>query len=262
MTSTITCAYSATASGSITPAALNAAMAAVPLDFDLLAFWGLRVTGDSTATASLVVTRTIVLAMGPSANATATSTLVPGDGSGSPLDTVAVGASGSDYVVPPVVTAPVATIRRASLHAKLGVQAISVSNGGIAYPANTTIQFVGGNPVPGSAPATATPTIVLGVVTGVTVHTPGDYTTVPKAVLVGVGGSLGVLAIRLGVTSIPIDDPGAGYVPPPPAITITPQFKTLCPDGTDQASPVAGWMTQILQSALRTPVVAAVPVVA
>ncbi len=267
MTTQITCAYSATATGSITAAALVTAMGAVPLDTEFLRNLGLRVLSDSTSAASLVVTRTIVLAMNPSSAATATAQLFSGDGSGSPIDTVTLGAAGADYVALPIVTVPnvpTNNIRRAQMHAALSVQSLTVVSPGSGYPGTATIVFSEGGLAPGGVQATATVTIGgLGVVTGVTLTSAGGpYTFPPTATVVGVGGSGAVLLAHLGLSGIILDDPGGGYVPPAPAVTITPLFKALFPDGTDQVSPTAMWMTEILQSALRTPVVATVPVVA
>jgi hypothetical protein len=267
MTTQITCVYTATASGTITAAALVTAMAAVPLDVELLRNYGLRVTSDTTAAGGLVVTRTIVLAMNPSAAATATSTLFPGDGSASPIDLLTLSAAGLDYVAVPVVMlpqVPAGNIRRAQAHATLNVQSLTVTAPGSGYPGGATIVFSGGGLAPGGVQATATPTIGGGgAVTGVTLTSGGGpYTFPPTATVVGVGGSGAILLAHLGLSGVVLDDPGGGYIPPAPAVTITPLFKALFPDGTDQVSPTAGWMTEILQSALRTPVVAAVPVVA
>lgn len=263
MSSQITCAYSATAVGSLTGLALQSAMAAIALDSDLLNAYGLRVTLDQTSAASSpLIVRTIVLAMGPSVAATATTTLFPGDGSGSPIDAVVMGTAGLDYIAPPVVTVPPANVRGGLLHANLGVLSTTVAAGGALYPSGTVVKFVGGQLAPGGVVPTATPTVLAGVVTGVTMLTPGGpYATPPTAILAGAGGSGGVLVVHLGLTGIAIDDPGLGYTSPPP-VTITPLFKSLFPDGTDQVSPLAGWMTEIFQSGLKGPVVASVPVVA
>lgn len=237
-------------------------MAAVGLDLDLLQAYGLRVTADQTSiAASPKIVRTITLAMGPSADGTATSALFPGDGTASPIASVSVGAAGLDYIALPVTTVLPGTVRKGLLHATLGVQTVTVSNGGAGYPAGTTVKFSGGGLAPGSLHATATATVLAGVVTAVTVNTPGGpYSGVPTATLVGAGGSNGSLAAHLGLSGVAIDDPGIGYTAPP-AVTITPLFKSLFPDGTDQVSPLSGWMTEVFQLALRSPVVAIVPVV-
>ena len=64
----------------------------------------------------------------------------------------------------------------------------------------------------------------------------------PTATVVGAGGSGSVLLAHLGLSGLVLDDPGGGYIPPAPAVTITPLFKALFPDGTDQVSPTAGWI--------------------
>src|SRR4029077_5734533 len=177
MTTQITCVYKATATGTVTAAALVSAMGAVPLDTEFLRNFGLRVLSDSTAAASLVVTRTIVLAMNPSSAATATATLFPGDGSGSPIDFLTLSAAGSDYVAPPVVTLPPVppdNIRRAQAHPTLNVQALTVVAGGAGYPSNAMVVCSGGGLAPVGVQATATATVGgLGVITGVTLTSGG-----------------------------------------------------------------------------------------
>lgn len=62
------------------------------------------------------------------------------------------------------------------------------------------------------------------------------------------------------ISSIVVDDPGIGY-DVAPNVVITPLFKAMCPDTGDQVSPMSGFMTEILQNTVLTPVVASVPVV-
>ena len=62
------------------------------------------------------------------------------------------------------------------------------------------------------------------------------------------------------ISSIVIDDPGDGYQTAP-AINVTPLFKSLFPDGTDQVSPMQNFMTEVLEAAVLATVVASTPVV-
>jgi hypothetical protein len=63
MPSQIVCGYTVTAAGSLSAAAIQARMAAVGVDNDLLRLYGLSVSSDNTSTVGSVVTRTVVLAM-------------------------------------------------------------------------------------------------------------------------------------------------------------------------------------------------------
>jgi hypothetical protein len=65
----------------------------------------------------------------------------------------------------------------------------------------------------------------------------------------------------LGVTSDVTGNVGAA-VTRTITLAMSPAFKAMCPDTGDQVSPMAGFMTEILQNAVLTPVVAALPIVA
>jgi hypothetical protein len=264
MPTQISCAYTATATGSFTPAELAALFASVPLDDDFLVTIGLRVLSDTTgAPVGDSVTRTIVLDMEPTITATVTATLFGGDPTGSPIDTLSF-TSGLGYVVPPVLLpdAPTVSGRTAALHATLGVVSVNPILGGALYTGQTTLVFSGGDLAPGGTQATATPTIVLGVITGVVMtDIGGPYNTPPDLVAVDPGGGSGAtFLVQLGLSGAVLDDPGLGYSVVP-AVTVVPLFKSLFPDGTDQGSPVANWMTEVFLEALSLPVIAAVPVV-
>jgi hypothetical protein len=188
MSTTITCVYTAIATGALTGAQLATRMAAaaVPVDSQLLTDYGLSVTSDTTSNVATTVTRTIVLSMVPTVAATATAALGGGP-SGTGISAVTVTGAGAGYVGVPIV-APAAQaniIRGAQMHAVMS------------------------------------------------------------------GGT---------VASIVVDDPGQGYSTAP-AIGITPLFKSLFPDGTDQVSPLANFMTEVIQASALTPVVASTPVV-
>jgi hypothetical protein len=266
MTSQISCAYQVTAAGAFTPTELQASVAAVPIDNDLLLAYGLRVISDSTpAPVGNLVTRTIVLGMLPSVAATATANLYGGDPTGSPLTPVIGFTAGADYVVPPLVIAdpPLPGNRQATMHATLGAVGIVVDAGGSLYTPATVIVFSGGNLAEGGTQAVAHAIIALGVITGVVVDVVGGPYTIPPIVTAvdSGGGSGAVLTVSLGLSGIVLDDPGLGYIPPPPNLTVVPQYKALFPDGTDQASPVVNWMTEVLQNELSVPVIALLPVV-
>jgi hypothetical protein len=190
MTSQISCSYEIIATGAVQVATLQAEVAAVAIPIVQLAEFGLRVLSDNTSALGPTITRTIVLGMNPSSNAAATTSLVPGDETGSPIQSASVSAGGSGYVQPPIVSFV----------------------GGVARPDNFT-------------PATAHAVIESGV-----------------------------------VTAVVVDNPGAGYTSPP-TIVLTPLFKAMFPDTTDQGAPLAGWMTGVLQAALRLPIITLVPVV-
>jgi hypothetical protein len=263
MTSQIQCTYAAVAAGVKTPAALVTLMAAVPLDSDLLTDYGLRSTADSTAAVGNVVSRVITVSMNPGVSAAATAVLASGVSSF--VEFINMTANGSDYVAPPVVTlsAPIAGSRQALAHANLGVASVSVSAGGAAYSAQSFAVFSKGQVPPGSADATVTLTIVAGVITAVTVVTAGGpYGRIPTVTVVDPtgAGSGAVLVAHLGVASVTIDDPGNGY-PTAPTVTIQPLFHALFPDAGDQVSPLSGWMTEVLQQGILSPVVAFAPVV-
>jgi hypothetical protein len=83
-----------------TLAALEAAMASPPVPVDLLAEIGVRLVSDTTAGALGVVTRTIVLALGPIDLAAATAVM---SGDGEFLESVTLTAAGRGYAALPLV---------------------------------------------------------------------------------------------------------------------------------------------------------------
>jgi hypothetical protein len=85
------------------------------------------------------------------------------------------------------------------------------------------------------------------------------------AQLVGRMGAAPVDASLLSLYSLTVSSDTTGAVGATVTRTISlamsPAFKALFPDGTDQAAPVANWMTEVLGAALQSGVVAASPVV-
>jgi len=263
MTSQILCQYTAVAAGAISAATLSTLMGAVPVDNDFLVNYGLRVTADSMGTLGNTVTRSITLSMVPSLSAVAIVTLEGGE-QPSKVQTVSMSSAGTDYVAPPVIgfSAPAAGSVQALGHANLGVQTVSVTLGGAAYSAQSVAVFTGGGATL-SQQATATLTIVGGVVIAVTVTgAGGPYGRIPTVTVVDPtgAGSGAVLAAHLGVQSVTVDAQGNGY-PPSATCNVVALFKAMFPDSSDQAAPVKAWMQGVLQQSLNMPIVALVPVV-
>lgn len=79
-----------------------------------------------------------------------------------------------------------------------GVTAITMGNGGTGYTSAPAVSFTGG----GGTGATATATVVGGVVTKVTVTNPGSgYTTAPTVVLTGGAGTGATATASVGVAA-------------------------------------------------------------
>jgi hypothetical protein len=171
----------------------------------------------------------------------------------------------------------------AGAQAYLGAVSVAIGSGGSGYSAGTTLQLVGAYPRPGgvqpntkvpsggSAPQfgagtlmVLTPTIVGGSITAVAITNPGTkYTAPPQIVAVDpLGlGSGAVLTVSMGVESIDLLQPGAGYNAAP-TVVLNPLFQALFPSTGNQASPLGGLMLGALQQALLSPVSAGIPVIA
>lgn len=341
-------------------AALTTRVRAVSLPNDILSALGVRVVSDVT-TGGPPVVRTVDVALGPSAGATATVGLVPGDATGSPVQSVAVTAGGADYVLPPFVSFSDPTGAGASGIAYLLVHALTVSAGGATYGAGTfatvygglppgngsagqtsvtyeevfsaavtaggtgysprtTVSFIGGLTPQGRA-ATGATVVVAGVITGIIIEDEGDeYLTAPQVVFtdptgsgtgatgtarmlpgktVYVQGTPAKATVTVGggvVTGVTLVTPGDGYVGVPtivitdpthagsgavihasmavgkvvlsaggngytdPEVTLTTYFKSLFPDSSDQRGPLFNLLTAAISSAVATPVIASSPV--
>lgn len=299
MSSTATLVYKAFLGGA-SAAQVAALMASVPAPKDALSFLGVRIISDSTPIASPVV-RTLVLGLNPIATATATASLVPGDASGSPIASLTVTSPGSGYILPPIVTFtggrskaapqvqafnPDQMARQhfntspgnpepesqlsgslnspAAAMARLKVVTATVTAGGAGYSASTFILVQGGLAKGGRA-AVLTPTIALGVVTGVVITDPGSgYTSVPSIAIVDPSvtpGSGAAVSVSMGLDLLLLERPGGGYTSAP-TVVLTPYFQAVFPPASDQAAPFRNLMNTALEQALMSPVSANPPVIA
>lgn len=299
MSSTATLSYKAFLGGA-SAAQVIALMSAVPVPKDALSFLGVRVISDSTVGAGPVI-RTIILGLNPVTPAMATATLIPGDGSGSPVNILTVTAPGSGYILPPIVTftggrlaetpqvqafagdkmvrqhfslspgnPDPENVRDGSLNspahaeARLKVVTATVTAGGSGYGPSTFILVQGGL-ARGGRPAVLTPTITLGVVTGVVITDPGSgYTSVPNVAVVDPGatpGSGATIAVSMGLDLLLLLRPGSGYTSAP-TVVLTPYFQSVFPPTGDQAAPFRNLMNVSLEQATMGPVSASPPVIA
>lgn len=241
-------------------ASLLARMEDVPLDYSLLTLNGIGLTSDQTTGSSTEIVRTITLFTVPATPAALTPNLFPGDPTGSPIDSVTVNTKGGSFSVPPVLTVANPTgspnpVHQASLIAQLGITAVAVSDGGSGYSSNTIAVASGGGLVAGGTQATFNVQVLDGGINAILVLTPGGpYYDLNSLVITleDTGGGTGaVYTPTLGIESVLVAKPGAGYVPGC-TITVTPYFKALFPDAAgavEQASAVNGWMLQALQDA-------------
>src|SRR6266852_4238801 len=150
MSTTVTTVYRV-AQGGLSIAALQAAVAAVPVPLDVISAYGARVLSDSTAPAAPGVARTIVFSLVPASTATANASLFPGDASGSPIDAITMSGAGTDYILPPIVrigaTNPPDDLD-AKAYAYLKAIGTLIVSGGTGYnPATTKAFVVGGLPL-------------------------------------------------------------------------------------------------------------------
>jgi hypothetical protein len=272
--SRITCAYSLTAVGARPIASLAAAFAAVPIDWTLPRLYGLLpISDDKGITSGNVVTRTLAFAMVPSRNALAFSTLVPGDGSGSPIEKVTLdeGGTGDGYARAPYVTFTPTSggpDRKAVARCHMEVGSVLVLQGGSGFSGTPTVTFANGELWPGGFQATGTVNLTGDAVSSITVTSPGGpYGTFPDIVFSGSGVGTGqILVPGLAVHDVEILDQGLGYIPGTPGTTpvvvFTPYFKNEMPDSfNNQASALAEFMRTAFQYALQTPILASPPVI-
>lgn len=146
----------------------------------------------------------------------------------------------------------------------LSVASDVTTNAGVVVTRTITLSMIPGTP------AALTSTLMGGTngtgISAVTIVFAGiGYVGVPivaSAAQANIIRAAQMHAVMSGgaISSVVIDDPGLGYQTAP-AITVTPLFKSLFPDGTDQVSPLQNFMTEVLEAAIMTSVVASTPVV-
>lgn len=113
-------------------------------------------------------------------------------------------------------------------------------------------------------PATVNITVALGVVTALSVATPGDgYVSVPELLIFDpTGTGSGATArMRMALGRLDIVNAGRGYKPAP-SVVLTPVFNALFPPGSDRTKPFRQLMTAAFAQASVGPIVAALPVIA
>jgi hypothetical protein len=132
-------------------------------------------------------------------------------------------------------------------------------------PTTTSSQFVAANlsPVMGQGtPATVKLTIMAGSITAVTVMGNGArYTQLPQILVIDPTGSGtgGIITPRMGVGSIELKTGGKGFKSAP-SIMLTPFFKTLFPDSSNQAAPFFQLMQTAIAVSVISPVTSFAPV--
>ena len=256
MTSTIQAEYGASSAFTQAVGPLSAIMAAAPIDFNLLNLWGLRLLSDATSS----LTRTIDVSMVPVSAATATAAI---DQQGS-VTGVTLTAPGSFYALPPVVTFSgqqwqdidddgidgATTPAEAIAVCVLDGSALIVKPGaGYTAPVGT---FVGGSLAPGGTPGSIAFTLSGGAIATAVVTPGGPYVQVPQVVITDTTGSGAEVVLGLTVADITVTFGGYAY-PSAPTVIITPYFKAMVPDLSNQGAVLTGWMTGILQQAMQMP---------
>ena len=267
MSDFITCAYSIHVVGSRSVASFAVDMAAVPVDLSAANIYGLLLVADATTIDSQTVTRTMQFRMTPATNAALHCILIPGDGSGSPVDDLIIDNPGALYAGIPVLSftpqaGQPAPTRKAIAKCLMGVGGAVVLAGGSGYTSPPTIALAGGNLVPGGVQGTVHATLSGDAVNGIIVDTlGGPYNAPPIALLSGGGGSGAVLSIGLEVVNTKLIDSGVGYTVAP-VISVTPPFASFFkPSVADPRTAMAGFMTQAFQKALQSSIDTAVPVI-
>jgi len=266
MTSEITLDYEMVTTGTLPSASIVPEMMAAPVDYLRLEEYGLLLFSDETSSTTTTVTRGFVLKMLPATAAAATATIEEQSGIVTAID---VTAPGSLYAMPPVVTLSGQVVEADVPYdgiddtvpypaSAVAVMAIGAGDYVIASPGANYFApsgaLVGGQLAPGGTPAAiAGITVVAGEITAVSVTPGGPYLAPPQVVITDVTGSGGEIVLGLHVASITLTAPGRGYETAPDVV-ITPLFKAIAPDGTDQASTMTGWMTGVIQAAIKSPV--------
>lgn len=257
--SQILCRYTVPPAGGFTAAQLATLIQGptVPIDFDLLAFYGLLLTNDLTSVVGGNAERDITLFMTPTVTpATATATLI-----GSQVASVTVGTPGGLYGAPPLIGFGGTPTYSAAAIPTMKLGGATIINGGTGYTGATTITLVGGL-APGGVQGVMTASIFGGAIGSVTVvSVGGPYERPPFVVVTDSGGGTGAyLAAGLSVLSIQVTSPGFGYSTAP-AVTVTPAFKVSNPDSSNQKGAVRSFMKEVIEQMARVTLIAADPVV-
>jgi len=266
MTSEISLDYEMVTTGTLPSSAIVPEMTNAPVDYLRLEEYGLLLFSDEVTSTTTTVTRSFVLNMLPATAATATATIEEEAGIVTAID---VTDPGSLYAMPPVVTFSGQVVEADVPYdgiddtvpypaSAVAVMEIASTDYVIASPGQNysapTAELVGGQLAPGGTPAAITAlTVVAGAITAVTVTPGGPYLAPPQVVITDVTGTGGEVVLGLHVSSITLTAPGRGYETAPDVV-ITPLFKAIAPDGTDQGSTMTGWMTGVIQAAIKSPV--------
>jgi hypothetical protein len=253
---------------------IAAALAAVPIPFDVLFPLGVRFISD-TVTAATPVTRTITLGLTPISAAVVTAQTWPGSPTGSPISGLTLVTKGRGYAAPPVIqivdTGPVKKPKGwhpgsgARAVATLDVHDVNVDNGGTLYVAPPPVSFVGGL-APGGVAATGHSVLLVGVVSAIVVDTHGGPYEAPPQVVIGPpppGGTQAQGTAILEVSGVQLvgstkNGAGEGYVNP--IVNVIPLFKRCFPDVSGlaaQGAPFNNLMTSRIVRALCCPIFAA-----
>jgi len=268
MSTKIICNYVVPTTGTQSEAALQAALAAVPLDLDSCRVWGVMPISDATSNAAGSAQRIVQLQFDASAVAPVTAQL--GAGGGGSVVALVLGAQANYWTAPPAITFAGTFVEKksgvqASARAVMGVgQAVVAAQGSGYNAATTTAAVVGGQLASGGTPATVgAVSVVGGKVTGVTVVSQGSgYNAFPQIVITDSSGTGSGAEVFGGLTivSLQLLNPGFGYAPAP-TVTVSPAFSTynnISNEGPTDAN-FTGWMTRLIQNALRSPVQETLP---
>src|SRR5574341_453645 len=113
-------------------------------------------------------------------------------------------------------------------------------------------------------PATATATVLAGVITALVITDNGDgYVEPPLIVITDPTGTNASAFARMGVGRIDVICPGTGYSVTgltSANVPITPQFKRNFPDASDQRAPLWKLFEKLIQATAITPVNSGAPV--
>lgn len=294
--------YIASGSSGVAPSSIDASInaLAVPAPLDYWSALGCFPNSDLVIAGPSSGQRQRIIHIGfqPSALATATVTLGPppktpisstSDGTGAgiissagvigrwpiqqpfppngrSIASVAVGAAGAGFGAPPVLSLTGGSGSGAVLQPVMQVDSTGtalVVLGGSGYT-SPTVAFVGGLG-PNGVAATATLSVSLGVITGITITSGGSgYVGMPTVVITDTAGSGAVIYVALNLKSINIVNPGQGYGTTVPTVTITSLFASLflsAPNADGGFEAFLNVMTQAIESSLCGPIASSVSII-